>query len=120
MRRELEKCQLNPLRQLYTLANLRDNIFGQTYYCVLVYTLFYYLIQCLFQFDIVCAATVDVEYLNEHSRATQIEICRSRLRTYFTLGDQHEQTMTRIITFLLGFYVSMIGKRWWEQVRNKD
>ena len=26
--------------------------------------------------------------------------------------------MTRIITFLLGFYVSMIGKRWWDQVLN--
>ena len=59
------------------------------------------------------------DLLRETSNSTSLEICRNRVKLYFTHWDDHEKTMTRLITFLLGFYVSMIGKRWWEQVIKK-
>ena len=59
------------------------------------------------------------DFLKETSNQIDLRsICRNRVKLYFRFWDEHEQTMTRIITFLLGFYVSMIGKRWWDQVNN--
>jgi len=39
-----------------------------------------------------------------------------RTKTYFELWANNESTMTKLITFLLGFYVAMIAKRWWDQI----
>jgi hypothetical protein len=59
------------------------------------------------------------DLLKETSNEVDLRsICRNRVKLYFIFWDEHESTMTRIITFLLGFYVSMIGKRWWDQVYN--
>ena len=124
VRRELEKRKLNPLRQLFSFANLKENIFGQTYYVVFVFIVLFYTVQCLFQFDVVCTVLYDNDVdeddfddiETDYSSETQLKQCRSRLVNYFNSWDEHEQTMTRIITFLLGFYVSMIGRRWWDQV----
>ena len=118
---------MNPLRQLFSFANLKENIFGQTYYVVFVFIVLFYTIQCLFQFDVVCTVFYDNDVddddyddyddikANDPSEP-QLKKCRERLVNYFNSWDEHEQTMTRIITFLLGFYVSMIGRRWWDQV----
>ena len=44
------------------------------------------------------------------------DTCTKRVMSYFAKWDENEKIMTRIITFLLGFYVSAIAKRWWDQV----
>ena len=129
---ELEKRQPTPIRQLFSFKSLKVNIIGQTWYFLLIFLVLYYTIQILYQLDLFCVMddhdddgsdeidSGEDDLLRETSNSTSREICRNRAKLYFTHWDDHEQTMTRLITFLLGFYVSMIGKRWWEQVIKKN
>jgi hypothetical protein len=105
------------------------NIIGQTWYFLLIFLLLYYIIQICYQLDMFCGLDDDDDdddhkvddgeddVLKENSNESNSRsVCRNRVKLYFSFWDEHERTMTRIITFLLGFYVSMIGKRWWDQV----
>ena len=80
----------------------------------------YYFVQIAFQLNAFCGidglTTYDVEYGGINTTST--ETCRDTLKTYFTHWEDQTQSMTRLITFLLGFYVTMITKRWWDQVNS--
>ena len=82
----------------------------------------YYFVQIAFQLNTFCGidglTTYDVEYSGINT--TSSETCRNTLKTYFTHWEDQTQSMTRLITFLLGFYVTMITKRWWDQVNSED
>eukprot|EP00091_Calanus_sinicus_P007253 TRINITY_DN18216_c0_g1_i1.p1 TRINITY_DN18216_c0_g1~~TRINITY_DN18216_c0_g1_i1.p1 ORF type:complete len:115 (-),score=1.90 TRINITY_DN18216_c0_g1_i1:60-404(-) len=47
---------------------------------------------------------------------TPLERCKVRAKAYFKHWDRNAATLTKIITFLLGFYVTTIARRWWDQV----
>lgn len=49
-----------------------------------------------------------------------LETCDSKLwHDWVANMAGHEATATRYLTFVLGFYVGTMIKRWWEQVRTR-
>ena len=114
VQRELKKKQLTPLGQIFKMSrkSLQLNIIGQTWPFLVLYVFFHNLVQVGYQSDWFCSEENGLT-LN----MTAHERCIKRVQRYFAHWDSNEATMTQILTFLLGFYVSTIARRWWEQVR---
>ena len=106
MAEELSRNPMNPLRQLINFKWFRYNILGQTWYFILIFIVTYYIIQTGYQFDFYCS------FVPEEHRP----ICDEWLSNKFTHLENFEVLLTRLVTFLMGFYVSMIARRWWDQV----
>jgi hypothetical protein len=93
------------------MKSFRTNILGQTWYYLLAYVILHNLVQVAYQKDWFCS---NEERFNE--TITPHERCIVRAKAYFEHWDANAKTLTSIITFLLGFYVTTIARRWWEQV----
>ena len=106
MAEELSRKPQKPLSQLLNLKKFQYSILGQTWYFILIFILIYYIIQTGYQFDIYCSF-VPEEY--EQS-------CDAWITSKVNHWEDFQVLLTRIVTFLMGFYVSMIARRWWDQV----
>jgi len=114
---ELEYHRPTPLKQLFSLKTLKVNIIGQTWHFLLTFVVLYYIIQVAYQFDLLCRTSErKVRESSTQMNSSAPDTCTKRVMSYFAKWDENEKIMTRIITFLLGFYVSAIAKRWWDQV----
>jgi len=122
---ELENyIQPTPLRQLFSLKTLKVNIIGQTWYFLLIFLVLYYIGQILYQSDALCIKSLKVfknktitpANSNHIPSDKETDQCQIIAKDYFDRWAIQEKTMSRLITFLIGFYVSSNVRRWWEQV----
>ena len=120
----------------------KKSLLGNTLLVVLIYILFYYLVNGLFIQHLCAGCSSQAMQRNTetqqnrppnvpqqppNSSATQAnqnkankpckmpQICRNYDLKIKTLSTK-EATFTRLLTFLIGFYVSFIIARWWRQV----
>jgi len=113
VKKQLTFYRTTPLQQLvHFWKNPSMNIIGQTWYFLLLFLVLYYIIQIAYQFDLFCPNGKRIET----HLANQSDACTIRTQAYINHWDLYEKDFTKLITFLLGFYVSTIAKRWWDQV----
>ena len=105
VKEELNKKVKPAIRQLFSIRDVKHNILGQCWYFLLIFLFIYYAVAIVYQLDIFC--------FHKHEEASS---CQSEMVKIFAHWEEFETTMSRVVTFLMGFYVSMIAKRWWDQV----
>ena len=106
------------------------NILVRNVLILLIYLVIHLTIQGLFQGDKMCppklwrSSNAPLANLTSSSATPDQKIelgnikkCRKFASVWFTRWGLLMKDMSKIITFLVGFYVSTIVKRWWEQVR---
>eukprot|EP00092_Neocalanus_flemingeri_P011927 GFUD01012859.1.p1 GENE.GFUD01012859.1~~GFUD01012859.1.p1 ORF type:complete len:435 (-),score=93.53 GFUD01012859.1:908-2068(-) len=123
VQKKMEKCSPSPISQLFSLEYLKTGIIGQTWYYLLIFCFLYYIVQIGYQLDLLCTTLEKNQTTSSKPPTTttatlehEHDVCVKRTKDYFKNWAAHFSTMTRLLTFLLGFYVSTICKRWWDQV----
>ena len=86
--------------------HFKEGLWGKTAKMIIIYLIVYYIINITI-IQILCARS--------HDMAFKTFICLDYDRTFKDLVAK-ETDFTRILTFLLGFYVSFTIGRWWKQV----
>lgn len=106
-----------------TSSVVRQNIFIPLFFLVV-----YYIIQGGFQLDIFCPYPSDdgdhgenssEEVFDEGPKESEMDEviqCQTRLKTRIEEWKGRDNTVVRVVTFLLGFYVSNIVSTWWAMV----
>merc|ERR1712223_83401 len=69
------------------------------------YLTLHFLIQTLYQYDLLCPNQLEDEQ------------CRCWAQNWFKRWNVLMKDMAKVITFLVGFYVSTNVRRWWEQIK---
>ena len=77
---------------------------------VSLYLVFHLMIQTIYQFDRLCP------YHLWNDKGQNRELCRTWAKSWFDRWFELMNIMSRVITFLLGFFVATNTRRWWEQV----
>ena len=97
-------------KELFSCSLVTRRILG----IPLIFLVFYYIGQINYQYDdpmgIMCPSA-------RFLPLTPKESCRKFAKTVLEDNNANYATITKLITFLLGFYVSNIINRWWNKVR---
>ena len=97
--------QMHRVKELFKFSLVTRRLLG----IPLLFLFFYYIVQILYQLDI---------YPLCGGKNTSAESCRSWTKKVLTDNASHYPVITKLITFLLGFYVSNIINRWWNKIRS--
>ena len=100
---------------IFNLKYFSSSIFGKTWHIILAYLVAYYTVQVPYQLGYLstfCANNMFPRDVN-HNNTQQ---CDQMIVDWFTHWREYDRFMLSTITFLLGFFVNTIVKRWWEQV----
>jgi len=121
------KNQWDRVKELFTFSLVARRLLG----IPLIFLFFYYLVQINYQFDyhyLMCPAkSVTARVANRQSSGsstgsgsnmTHTKTCREWAKAVLKDTAANYGTITKLITFLLGFYVSNIINRWWNKVRS--
>ena len=110
---KLKKIWNNKLHPFFNLKYFTKSIFGKTWHILLMYLVTYYIIQVLYQ----------VGYLTEFCRnnlffdpKNHTDECQIMIDAWFTHWREHDRMMLSCVTFMLGFFVNHVVKRWWDQI----
>ena len=84
----------------------------------LLFLVAYYFIQINYQFDthLFCPELELSTLTPEIAQLTSTERCHRRFKDTFEKWRKDYVWFTKLLTFLLGFYVSNITRRWWAKV----
>jgi len=97
----------------FRMKTFRSAIIGVSWRPVLPFLALYYILQVLYHhnvFEKICEA--------EHATKHYKEICEKQWPDWVEVMQKHESTATKYLTFILGFYVGQMIKRWWDQVKS--
>jgi len=86
---------------LFSWRGLKSSVFYYTWRQAVGFTFVYYIIQVIYRYEIKPHEQLETKFHN------LVEIWNSEVKV-----------ASKDLIFLLGFYVSMIVKRWWDQVYN--
>ena len=107
-------------RRLFWLAFNRKTfmsaIFGVTLKPVGVFLILYYLLQILFQANVFCTYQYQAIMLNS-TKEDELLMCNKIWLDWVKAMREDEATATKYLTFVLGFYVGQMIKRWVDQVK---
>ena len=99
---------------------LAGSLLGQTWHTCLLFLVLYYSLQARLpkmRFQPVrwlqVCVWLDVLCWSEDGRAE----CRDWIQKMIIHWETFQTTITRLVTFFMGFYVSVTAKRWWDQGR---
>jgi len=100
---KFDECLICPSERpsLFTLRGLRSSVFYYTWRQAVGFICIYYIIQFIYRYEIRPYEQVETKFHD------MVEIWNSEIKV-----------ASKDLIFLLGFYVSMIVKRWWDQVYN--
>ena len=117
--------QMERVKELFTFSIATRRLLG----IPLVFLVFYYILQINYQFDdamhILCPSSKFVQLVRPtegNSSSTEspakrnASSCRKFAKMSLENLNANYGTITKLITFLLGFYVSNIINRWWNKV----
>ena len=82
---------------------------------VLGFLFFYWLFQILYQ--TVVFSTCSNQDITGTETEEEAAVCNRVWHDWVAGMKENESTATRYLTFILGFYVGQMIKRWWEQVK---
>ena len=95
------------LKELFSFTAVTRSLLG----IPLLFLLAYYLLQINYQLD------MDIMCLGSKSKLNASESCRSWTKKMFKENSSSYDMVTKLITFILGFYVTNIINRWWTKLR---
>ena len=110
------------LKELFKCSIVARRIFG----IPLLFLVFYYIVQVNYQLDdcmlhVMCPRALARPLAAAGNgtgtgKKTAEETCRDWMKMTFDENNKNYATITKLITFLLGFYVSRIINQWWNKV----
>ena len=109
------------LKELFKCSIVARRILG----IPLLFLVFYYIVQVNYQLDdwmhVMCPRALARPLAaagngTETGKKTAEETCRDWMKMTFDENNKNYATITKLITFLLGFYVSRIINQWWNKV----
>ena len=98
---------------LQNLISHKAGILGRLWYVVAVYLLLYYIINIVF---IQVLQTCDKEDVPSQNGTIGMILHSQSMQSIIKEMHTAEKGFTTLLTFFLGFYVSFIIVRWWQQV----
>ena len=96
----------------------KSTIFGVTWKPLLAFILFYFLFQALYQFGVFNTCPGHGHDQDHAESAEEAAQCNRIWHDWVITMQSNETTATRYLTFILGFYVGQMIKRWWDQVKS--
>ena len=96
----------------------KSTIFGVTWKPLLAFIVFYFLFQCLYQTGVFNTCPGHGHNQTHAESAEEAAKCNRIWHDWVTKMKDNETTATRYLTFILGFYVGQMIKRWWDQVKS--
>lgn len=116
----------NTWSQIKKCKGLKD-ILVRNFLFILTYLYFHFSVQLLYQFDWFCLpqqrngnftfAEFEPDINGTNTKALNINVCKLWAQTVFMEFNAYMMVTNRVITFLVGFYVSTIVKRWFDQIK---
>jgi len=100
---------------------IKSAIIGVTWKPVLFFLVFYYLFQILYQYEIFSTCKDirnDVNGTEPTEPEAEAAVCNRAWHDWVAGMKESEATATKYLTFILGFYVGQMIKRWWDQVKS--
>jgi len=107
----------NLLLSAFHKKTFKSTILGVTWKPVLFFLVFYYLFQILYQCGVFSTCPRDGEHVHVETEE-EAAVCNRVWHDWVAEMKESESTATRYLTFILGFYVGQMIKRWWDQVRS--
>ena len=96
----------------------KSTIFGVTWKPLLSFIFFYFLFQCLYQTGVFNTCPGHGHNQTHAESAEEAAVCNRIWHDWVIKMKDNETTATRYLTFILGFYVGQMIKRWWDQVKS--
>jgi len=96
----------------------KSTIFGVTWKPLLAFIVLYFLFQCLYQTGVFNTCPGHGHNQTHAESPEEAAICNRIWHDWVTKMKDNESTATRYLTFILGFYVGQMIKRWWDQVKS--
>ena len=95
-------------------------IFGVTWKPVLFFLFVYWLFQILYQCNVFRSKSVECDNKDQNHIEPEEEAAKCNRVWHDWVADmkENENVATRYLTFILGFYVGQMIKRWWDQVKS--
>lgn len=93
-----------------------SNIILRNVMIVIVYLACHFVIQSLYQNDMLCSYTL-WKNTNTGNTTYDPKPCREWAKEWFTNWKDIAKNMLKVITFLVGFFVSTNIRRWWDQIK---
>ena len=97
------------------LKKFSQSLFGKTWPIILSYVIVYYTVQVLFQTKVLTTFCTKIMFDGHDNHTWE---CDRLITGWFRHWKESDRMMLSCITFLLGFYVNHIVKRWWDQISN--
>jgi len=107
----------NLIWSLISPKTIRYAIFGVTWQPVLVFLILYYAFQIPYQLELFSTCQ-RLDEASDVENAEDVAACNRAWHDWVTSMREDEATATKYITFVLGFYVGQVIKRWWDQVKD--
>ena len=105
----------NLLISAFHRKTFKSTILGVTWKPVLFFLVLYWFFQILYQTEVF--STCKREEHTEIETEQEAAVCNLVWHDWVAGMKENESTATRYLTFILGFYVGQMIKRWWEQVK---
>ena len=97
----------------FSLKYFSQSLFGKTWPILLSYLIVYYIIQVLYQVKVLTTICTNFGFDGHDNHTLE---CDRIITGWFRHWKESDRMMLSCITFLLGFYVNHIVKRWWDQI----
>jgi len=98
----------------------RSTIFGVTWKPALVFLIFYFIFQTMYQYEVfsTCRDLSDPDTSETIEPEADAAKCNRMWHDFVASMVEQESSAIKYLTFILGFYVSQMIKRWWDQVKS--
>ena len=100
-------------RSCFNLKYFPNTLFGETWPILLSYLMVYYTIQVLYQVKVLTTICTNFMFYGHNNHTKE---CDEIIIGWFMHWKESDRMMLSCVTFLLGFYVNHIVKRWWDQI----
>ena len=113
---KLQKIWNNKPISLFNPRYFTKSIIGQTWHVLLMYLVMYYIIQVLYQVGYFADFCKSYLFFDSENQIDNDTDCKVIIDVWFAHWSETERMMLSCVTFMLGFFVKHVVKRWWDQI----